>query len=342
MKNTGVIPIRDNDLEEEASLWIVKMERGLSTEDEDALRAWLSLSVKHHRYFLHYAEAWGKTEALSSLADLFPRVKSEPPRHARRWSWESVLGSVAVSIMFLLILSLDQTPSNLPVVSYETAVGGQSNVVLSDGSVLTLNTNTQVDVAMGPKLRSLILRAGEINLDVAKDPSRPLQVVVGETVFEAVGTQFNIKIDQTKHVELLVTEGLVRVGVSPKDVMSSKSIGGQRPQDLLIGQGEKVTIKGGARVLETLPENDIEVELSWKEGNLIFKGQPLGEAITEVSRYTSVEFVVVDDDLKTIQIAGLFKSGDVAGFLSALEANFGVRHERHGNKTYLTAPKNND
>jgi len=338
MKNTGVIAIRDNDLEEEASLWIVKMERGLSVEDEDALRAWLSLSVKHQRYFLHYAEAWGKTEALASLADLFPRVKPEPSRYARRWWWRTVLGSVAASIMFLLILPLDKTPLNLPVVSYETAVGGLSNVVLSDGSVLTLNTNTQVEVVMGPKLRRLILSTGEINLDVAKDPSRPLQVVVGETVFEAVGTQFNIKIDQTKHVELLVTEGLVRVGVAPKDVMSFKPIVGKKSHDLLLGQGEKVTVKGGARVLETLPDSDIKVELSWKEGNLIFKGEPLGEAITEISRYTSVEFIVVDDDLKTIQIAGLFKSGDVAGFLSSLEANFGVRHERHGNKTYLTAP----
>jgi transmembrane sensor len=76
--------------------------------------------------------------------------------------------------------------------------------------------------------------------------------------------------------------------------------------------------------------------LSWQKGNLIFRGEPLSEAIVEISRYTSVEFVIVDDDLKTIQVAGLFKSGDISGFLAALEANFDIQYERLGNQTYLT------
>jgi len=339
MKNSDVISIRGNDLEAEASLWIVKMDRGLSAEEDGDLREWLSLSAKHQRYFLHYAEAWGKTEVLSSLAGLLPLERTGPSRNVGRGLWGAGLGLVTASLIMFLMLPFDLAPSdrlNPPVLSYQTAVGGMSRVVLNDGSVLTLNTSTQVDVIMGPQLRHLFLNSGEIHLNVAKDPSRPLQVRVGDTVFEAVGTQFNIKIDKTQHVELLVTEGLVRVGIAPKEALSLKSMADKKSPDLLLGQGGKVTIKGLQRVVETLPDRDIEVELSWQKGNLIFRGEPLSEAIAEISRYTSVEFVFVDDELKTIQVAGLFKSGDISGFLAALEANFDIQYERLGNQTYLT------
>lgn len=339
MKNSDVISIRGNDLEAEASLWIVKMDRGLSAEENGDLRKWLSLSAKHHRYFLHYAEVWGKTEVLSSLADLLPLERAEPSRNVRRWLWGAGLGLVTGSLMVFLMLPFDLVPSdrlNPPLLSYQTAVGGMSRVVLNDGSMLTLNTNTQLDVIMGPQLRHLFLNSGEIHLNVAKDPSRPFQVYVGDIIFEAVGTQFNIKIDKTQHVELLVTEGLVRVGIAPKEALSLKSMADKKSPDLLLGPGGKVTIEGLQRVVETLPDRDIEVELSWQKGNLIFRGEPLSEAIVEISRYTSVEFVIVDDDLKTIQVAGLFKSGDISGFLAALEANFDIQYERLGNQTYLT------
>lgn len=340
MKATEHIPTIGNDLDAQAALWIVKLERGLSEEEAHDLEVWLSASPAHSDCFLHYAESWEKTEALSSLADLFPRARPHSLAPERRRLIGGLSGAIAASLVLVAVVTFFSNPAAQKppsTLSYETAIGGLSRVALSDGSVLTLNTNTKVDVTIGPETRRLQLEFGEIHIDVEKDPSRPLIVEAGGTVFEAVGTEFNIRIDESQHVELLVTEGLVRVGVAAKALFSSEEIAPSRIDDLLVSQGERVRLKGIDRAVETVPEIDIEVELSWQQGNLIFRGEPLSEAVAEISRYTSVEFVIVDENLKAIRVAGLFKSGDVAGFLDSLEANFDIKHERLGNQTFLKA-----
>ena len=73
-----------------------------------------------------------------------------------------------------------------------------------------------------------------------------------------------------------------------------------------------------------LEPEEIEVQLSWRSGNLIFRGESLATAVYEVGRYTSVEFVIKMRNCDGVRVAGLFKTGDVSGFLSSLEANFDI------------------
>ena len=76
---------------------------------------------------------------------------------------------------------------------------------------------------------------------------------------------------------------------------------------------------------------DIEVQLSWRDGNLIFRGESLEQAISEVSRYTEVRFVFLDEASKQQPVGGMFKAGDVEGLLSTLLANFNISYERRAN-----------
>ena len=68
---------------------------------------------------------------------------------------------------------------------HHTAVGEQSIVMLNDGSQITLNTNTKVQVP-SDQARLLELVSGELHVRV-KDPSRPLSVMAGEQIIQAVG-----------------------------------------------------------------------------------------------------------------------------------------------------------
>jgi transmembrane sensor len=341
-----VAPIQGGSVNDTACLWISKLDRGLSPSERAELDAWLDAAPDHGRVLLDLARCWDKTDALALLADVVPKAQRhaiKSPRSAKPWFWGGALAATAFAVfMFMspswLTLNKPYSPEAL---TYETAVGGLSRVILLDGSVLTLNTDTRVEVTLTDDIRLLTLRSGEMHIDVAKDPDRPLQVWVNDTVFEAVGTQFNIRIEDSQHVELLVTEGKVRVGVSPKALLDGGSAAATPIllDDLYLAQGERVIVEGKNRKVESLVPGDIEVELSWQNGNLVFRGEPLSEAITEISRYTSVEFVIVDEDLKALRVAGLFKSGDVAGFLNSLEANFAIRYERNGNQTFLRSPE---
>ena len=79
------------------------------------------------------------------------------------------------------------------------------------------------------------------------------------------------------------------------------------------------------------------LKLSWRHGDLVFRGESLEDAVAEIGRYTTVEFVILDDDLKKVRIAGMFKAGDVDGLLATLRENFDVSYERTGDgKVLLT------
>ena len=344
----NVFPLRDESISDTACLWISMLDRGLTPNELTELSVWLNASPEHTRAFLELAECWDKSESLALLAEVVPHAlhqsNNKAPRVNRhRWGW----GGAAAACVFVTVMMISTqwwvapTPSPTETLTYETAVGGLSRTSLLDGSVLTLNTNTQVEVTLTRDKRLLVLRSGEMHIDVAEDPNRPLQVIANGALFEAVGTQFNVRIDESKHVELLVTEGKVRVGIRPKSLNSldAEERSTFQQTDIYLEQGERVTLDGDKRIVENLVPSEIDVELSWQDGNLVFRGESLSEAIAEISRYTPVEFVIFDEDLKTLRIAGLFKSGDVSGFLESLEANFDIRYERSGNRTFIRAPE---
>ena len=100
--------------------------------------------------------------------------------------------------------------------------------------------------------------------------------------------------------------------------MSEALSGGITGASLLVAQGERIVLDDSSEAPEVLEPEEIEVQLSWRDGNLIFRGESLAVAAAEVGRYTPVEFVFVDEGLQKVRVAGFFKAGDVTGFLSNL------------------------
>ena len=114
------------------------------------------------------------------------------------------------------------------------------------------------------------------------------------------------------------------------DILASSSVTVAAGEQLILGTPE-------ADITEVSPE-EIEVKLSWRQGNLIFRGESLEDAVAEIGRYTTVEFVILDDDLRKVRIAGLFRAGDVDGLLATLRENFNISYQRTGDgKILLTS-----
>jgi transmembrane sensor len=173
-----------------------------------------------------------------------------------------------------------------------------------------------------------------MHVSVAHDLSRPLSVIVGGRVVQAVGTEFNIEITGENSIELVVTEGVVMVGIldRPIDETASQEPLILTPSSALVSAGQEVVIDSTddaleAVVAEAIDSDEIAVKLSWREGNLIFRGESLEDAVLEIGRYTEVQFVFLDEESKKIRVAGLFKAGDVDGLLTALRQNFNISYE---------------
>ncbi len=103
----------------------------------------------------------------------------------------------------------------------------------------------------------------------------------------------------------------------------------------LYPKGEQIDLDlTGSAVEKVIKVDPVEVaaKLSWRTGNLIFRGESLAEAMAEISRYTNMKFELSDDEaLKNVQVAGMFKTGDVTGLLEVLSNNFNIRYERVSN-----------
>jgi transmembrane sensor len=94
-----------------------------------------------------------------------------------------------------------------------------------------------------------------------------------------------------------------------------------------VSKGESVLLGAPAETIAKVSDSAVAAQLSWRQGNLIFRGERLADAIAEVSRYTPVQFELADERLKQIRIGGRFKAGDVDGLLTALEENFNIESE---------------
>ena len=337
----------------EASAWIAKMDNGLRDAEADALRTWMRADPQNEAELLEMARMWDKMDALARLSEVFPRASEARPapiRHRRQFMAiaASFVFVLAASVFTAAIMNSDEGEAvpNLAfdAPAYETAIGGISTIELSDGSRITLNTNSRAVVSFSERQRIVKLERGEMHIDVAHDRTRPLSVVAGGRIVQAVGTAFSVKIDGSRRVEVLVADGRVRVGVhepGTADLGQLESRSVFDGQSLLVAEGERVVLNADGERVEVLAPEEIEVRLSWRNGNLIFRGESLAAAVEEVSRYTTVDFAIPDRDLQTIRVAGLFKAGDVAGFLSTLQANFDVVSKRADRTTIvLTAQEN--
>ena len=346
MSNVRELP-RPNRTHDEAGTWIARIDRGLTATERQVLGEWLAADPDNERMFLQMARLWDRMDVLSHLADVSPAGPRTPARLPRLWATAATVTLVAALGVWLSLLNLSQEEMGEGAVSahlstYQTEIGQQASYELPDSTRLILNTDTLVRIEYADSYRLLTLERGEIHVAVAPDRDRPLSVVVGGKIVRAVGTEFNVEITSDQKVELVVTDGVVMVGVVDSNVPAADS---GKPLalarlPLLVAAGESMLIDTNHDELDkvetkTLKDEDIAVKLSWREGNVIFRGEPLEEALAEIGRYTAVEFVFLDESSKKVRIAGLFKAGDVEGLLLALRQNFNITYERVGDDKVL-------
>ncbi len=81
---------------------------------------------------------------------------------------------------------------------------------LPDGSRMTLDTDSEVDIAFAPERRNLRLVKGRAFFDVAHDAQRPFAVVADGREVEALGTRFDVRMDPGQ-VRVVLVEGRVSV-----------------------------------------------------------------------------------------------------------------------------------
>jgi transmembrane sensor len=215
---------------------------------------------------------------------------------------------------------------------HATPVGGLASVPMADGSNVTLNTDSQIRIALTDTERRVELRRGEAFFEVSKDPKRPFVVRAADKTVIAVGTKFSVRRDGDD-IEIVVTEGKVRVEDGAARWYSQT--GGSADVFLTPGSIARAAEAGVLVQRRTLPE--AEEHLSWRTGRLMFRDQRLEDAIAEFNRYNVRKIVIHDPAIASLKIEGNFRATNVEAFVRLLESGFPVRAELRADQILLTA-----
>jgi transmembrane sensor len=220
-----------------------------------------------------------------------------------------VFAVVAVAVL-LTGLYFYLTPQRL-----QTAVGEQRSVLLGDGSLVTLNTSSSIEVHMAKDRRTVKLLEGEALFQVAHDARRPFDVTTGDTTVRAVGTQFNVD-RRAASTTVTVVEGQVAVFTTPDGTKG----GGQTT--LPLGAGEQLTL--APRTVRRPVRTDVATAIAWTQRKLIFERRQVGEVADEFNRYNRQVIEIQSAELRNQEITGVFQANDPGSFLTFLSRLPGV------------------
>ena len=341
-------------IQEQACLWVSRMDRGLSPTEQKELVIWCNQNITHHSTLLEMASYWDDVSVLNELSGLFPLEKVKKSNNT--FIAIALAASVAIVSLFSTNALIDQ--SFLPFIpsfheqaltqtqTLKTFIGEQNSFTMSDGTHIQLNTNSIVEIAYTSEFRQLTLVQGEARFDVAKDKSRPFTVISGEKSFTALGTIFNVQKSDDQRMELMVTEGRVLITKANETLAVIKQTllttdENTKQSDLpgiLVVSGEKAVIAEHITTpIEKVSLDQVQRDLAWQQGMLIFDGEPLSKALIEVSRYTSSRFKILDPKMADIKVSGYFKANDIDGLLASLNSNFNINYSKSANNTILLA-----
>jgi len=306
-------PNSPDDLRQHAVYWLTRMHSGEATREEvDACAAWRRADPGHERMYRSVEFVWQASRhlpeerwraILARKEDVSPKPRSFS-RRAFGWglagACAAVVAAIAVPQLRSSRLEYQHTASTQP--------GERRDITLPDGSVLNLNVDTHLEIALYENQRVIVLTRGEAFFSVKSDPSRVFLVKASNTVVRVTGTRFNVRNDA----------GGVRVDVKSGSVnVSAGAWWDKSRRDLSAGQ--TVAIGADEQVSEVATAS-IENLTAWREGKIVFDNAPLAQVVVEMSRYLPHPVQLDAPHLRDFRVAGVFSIDNPQAMLTALPA----------------------
>lgn len=334
-------------IETEALAWVAQMSSDeFTAKDLAAFREWVQRSPAHEKEIKAISGLWGEMNTLTDLIEPITEADRVAKRLRRKDSRRKTLGRRIAFASVSIVAALGITTTvlmpqmaqiegptqvaavNVPIV-FKSVVGEQQVHTLSDGSVITLNTNSHIDVDFTKNQRTVRLLKGEALFKVTKDTARPFVVVADNGIVRAVGTEFSVRL-LNKRIDVVVSEGSVELStLEPtlpsfsskinlkRDVKKMASLG-------IITAGQTAKIEDSEAKVELHAVAEIDAKLSWKSGRLEFLGKPLDEVVSEVGRYTNLQIIIDDPEIQKLSFGGAFNVGETDVLFRTLDSQYGI------------------
>ncbi len=202
--------------------------------------------------------------------------------------------------------------------------GKRSNIVLSDGTKLWLNSGSRAiyPVAFNGKTREIFIE-GEGYLEVAHDAIKPFYVVTDQIKVKVLGTKFDISDykDDCRTLVVLV-EGSIEATFGSENLI-------MKPNDLV--NYEKQTHKASVEKTNVLPY------ISWKDGWMLCNKEPIYLLTRKISRYYDLKISFTDPRINNMTLTGkLDLKNNYEDVFKIICATAPLKYEITGDSIFLT------
>jgi transmembrane sensor len=307
------------DVDDEAADWATRLDGRHDQIDSPELQAWLAQDRRHDGALLRAQAALSLVDRVQAVYGAQPAEVTRRPPNRRAVIIAGGTGAIAAG---LVGVGLWTTGAR----SYQTQLGEVRRVPLADGSLIAINTQSSLQVTMKPHLRAVQLRQGEAWFEVAKDPTRPFVVTVGDMRVRAVGTAFSVR-RLGKGAGVMVTEGVVETWLKGREDERTRVVAGSKIS---------LDLAASAAAAPVAAPLQIERSLAWRSGQIALDGDRLADAVAEFNRYNQRQIVVHDIALANERFVGVFQLNEPDSFAAAVAATLGVKAVTQGSVINLT------
>ena len=185
--------------------------------------------------------------------------------------------------------------------------GGEYTVTLSDGTVVHLNSGSELryPVAFGAERREVFL-SGEGYFEVVKDSVRPFFVNADKLKIRVYGTSFNVNTYDLENIQTVLVEG--KIGIQTMNMNTEYMV---KPGQLALYNQEKGTME----ILNV----DVQLYVAWKDHEFMFDDESLEKIMNRLSLWYDVDVFFQTASLKQLHFTGhLGRYDDISHILDAI------------------------
>lgn len=298
-------------IDRQAAAWAARLDRApLTAAEQQALDEWTADDPRH---LGAYAKARAVALHSKRAAGLTAAPQVEAPRMSRRAMLSASIGVASLGGAGLAVAYLQRSQR------IDTARGETRSVTLDDGSVISLNTLSRIEVRFNQDVREVVLKFGEVLIDVATRRDRPFLIRAANATMTTQGGMFLVKRLDASPLQVTTLEGALQL-VSDQDQVIPLSAN----QTLALGDDRMASPSARPTLLEADRAASL---LAWRDGKLAFHDDTLNAAAVQFSRYRGAPIQFGRAEVAALRITGLFEANEPAAFARAVAHSLNLRAE---------------
>lgn len=328
---------RDDAIDDTARAWLIRMRGSDAHQLSHEFETWHNADPAHQAAY-ERAEAIMAQSAILKGSVRHGRTRKSRPTLARpfmrRWLTAGALAA-ATAMLFLAISAGGASLSGLhgqnPMAAWAaeplvTRHGEIRSFRLDDGSVVTLDTDSRLDVALTDKARIVKLGRGRARLQIATDV-RPFRILAGAGQVTTAQASIDIGYDNDGMIGVTLSDGAAVI--APVSQTTGKTVFRQLPAGRPLSyRTDDAGLRLGARP-SGYSDND------WPSGWAEYRTVRLDQLVAAANRYAAVPIIIKDPAIARLEASGRFRISQTDTFVRRLAQLFDLAVERRADGIYL-------